>query len=66
MKIKVDKDSDTLYFRLDDAAVIESEEVQPGVVLDYDAKNRVVGIEFLGISSRTTPEELSVMHFQTA
>jgi len=66
MRIKVDKDSDALYFRLDDNEVVESEEVQPGVVLDYDGQNQVVGVEFLGISLRATAEDLSVMHFQTA
>ena len=66
MRIKVDKDSDALYFRLDESLVVESEEVQPGVVLDYDERNQVVGVEFLGISARATAEELSVMHFQSA
>jgi len=65
MKIKVDKESDALYFRLDEARVVESEEVQPGVILDFDENNRVVGVEFLGISLRATPSELSTMQFQT-
>ena len=66
MKIRVDKDNDALYFRLDESRIIESEEVQPGVILDYDENNQVVGIEFLGISERTSPEELSSIQFQTA
>ena len=59
MRIKVDKDSDALYFRLDESRVVESEEVRPGVILDYDEDERVVGVEFLGISKRATKEELS-------
>jgi uncharacterized protein YuzE len=59
MRIKVDKDSDTLYFRLDEASIVESEEIRPGVVLDYDKGGNVVGVEFLCVSSRTTPVELS-------
>ena len=66
MKIKVDKDSDTLYFRLDETRIVESEEVRPGVVLDFDENDKVVGVEFLGISARATREELSTMQFQTA
>lgn len=66
MRIKVDKDSDALYFRLDDNRVVESEEVRPGVVLDFDENDKVVGVEFLGISARATSEELSTMQFQTA
>ena len=66
MRIKVDKDSDALYFRLDENRVVESEEVRPGVVLDFDKDDKVIGVEFLGISARATSEELSIMQFQTA
>ena len=66
MKIKVDKDSDALYFRLDESKIVESEEVRPGVILDFDENDRVVGVEFLGISSRATNEELSNLEFRTA
>ena len=61
MKISVDKESDTLYFRLDESKIVESEEVRPGIILDFDKNDRVVGIEFLNISSRATEEELSTM-----
>ncbi|MHC4873587.1 MAG: DUF2283 domain-containing protein [Planctomycetota bacterium] len=66
MRIKLDKETDTLYFRLDESKVIESEEVQPGVILDFDESNKVVGVEFLKVSERATQEELSSMQFQTA
>ena len=66
MRIKVDKSSDALYFRLDENTIVESEEVRPGVILDFDENDCVVGVEFPGISSRTTTEELSSFQFQTA
>jgi len=66
MRIKVDKETDTLYFRLDENRVVESEEIKPGVILDYDAKDNVVGIEFLGVSVRASTDELSSLQFQTA
>ena len=65
MRIKVDREGDSLYFRLDESNIVESEEVRPGVILDYDANDRVVGVEFLGISSRASDEELSSIQFQT-
>ncbi|UCD31669.1 MAG: DUF2283 domain-containing protein [Desulfobacterales bacterium] len=65
MKLKVDKNSNTLYFRLDENAIVESEEVRPGVILDFDAKGRVVGVEFLNISERVSQEELTTLQFQT-
>ena len=65
MKLKIDKDADALYFRLDEAAVVESEEVQPGVILDFDKENRVIGIEILGISSRVSLDHLRSLQFET-
>ena len=66
MILKIDKENDALYFRLDESAIVESEEIQPGIVLDYNAENRVVGIEILGLSTRVAPEQLRVLHFETA
>ena len=66
MRIKVDKESDTLYFRFDENSIVESEEVKPGVILDFDEEDKVVGVEFLGISARASQEELANMQFQTA
>jgi len=66
MKITVDKETDTLYFRLDENKIVESEEVRPGVILDFDENDAVVGVEFLNVSSRATKEDLSNMQFQVA
>jgi uncharacterized protein YuzE len=66
MRIKVDRETDTLYFRLDESRIVDSEEVRPGVILDYDADDRVVGVEFLGVSARASEEELSSLQFRTA
>ena len=51
--------------RLDESAIVESEEVQPGVVLDFNSDNRVVGIEMLNISKRVEREKLLEFHFQS-
>ncbi len=63
MRVQVDRDNDALYFRLDESQIVESEEVRPGVVLDFNAQDQVVGVEFLGISARASQAELSSMHF---
>lgn len=65
MRLKIDTENDILYLRLDEAAIIESEEVQPGVILDYDSNGRVIGIELLSLSLRTTPEKLRMLQFET-
>ena len=66
MRVKIDKESDSFYFRLDETAIIESEEVQPGVILDFDKNGRVVGIEILDLSSRTEPDKLRILQLETA
>ena len=38
-------DTDMLYIKFADGISTESEEVAPGIVLDFDKHNRVVGIE---------------------
>jgi uncharacterized protein YuzE len=66
MRIKLDKESDALYFRLDEKRIVESEEIRPGVILDFDENDCVVGVEFLGVSTRASKEELATLQFQTA
>jgi uncharacterized protein YuzE len=53
MTLKVDEKADALYLRLDDSKIIESEEVSPGVILDFNADNQVVGVEILHLSKRS-------------
>ncbi len=65
MKLNVDKEADALYLRLDDSPIVESEEVSPGVVLDYNASNEVVGVEMLRLSKRSTDLNLSALQFET-
>lgn len=65
MKLKVDKKNDVLYLRLDENAIVESEEVRPGVILDFDGNGRVVGVEFLNITERVNQDELNTLEFQT-
>jgi len=65
MKLRVDRQNDALYFRLDESAVVDSEEVKPGIILDYDAQNNVVGVEILGLSRRVSAEVLRSLQFET-
>jgi len=66
MKLKVDEKNDVLYFRLDESAIVESQQVQEGVILDYDASGSVVGIEILGLSRRVPAEMLKILQFERA
>jgi uncharacterized protein YuzE len=66
MKLHIDKEADALYLRLNDSAIVESEEVAPGVVLDYNEANQVVGFELLQISKRTPSLKVNSLEFETA
>jgi uncharacterized protein YuzE len=65
MKLKVDQKSDALYLRLNEKAIVESEEVKPGVILDFDRRGQVVGVELLGIKARAKGAALNELIFQT-
>ena len=66
MKLHIDKEADALYLRLDDSRIIESEEVSPGVVLDFNENNQVVGIELLHLSRRSPQLNFQELQYQTA
>lgn len=45
MKLNYDSQIDMLYIELATGASVESEEISPGVVVDYDENNHAIGIE---------------------
>lgn len=65
MRLKVDRETDALYLRLDDSAIVESQEVSPGVVLDFNDQNQVVGVEILFLSKRAPSLNPRELQFQT-
>ena len=61
MKIEYDQQADAMYIRLRAGKVAESDEVRPGVVLDFDSSGQVLGIEMIDVSERTdNPRELAM------
>ncbi|UYZ40639.1 MAG: DUF2283 domain-containing protein [Candidatus Methanospirare jalkutatii] len=52
VRVRVDLGSEALYFRISEGEIEESEEVSPGVILDYSKDGRVVGIEILREASQ--------------
>ncbi len=47
IRMHYDEATDAAYLRFSASPVVESEEVAPGVVLDFDATGRIVGMEVL-------------------
>ena len=64
MKVHFDQDSDAVYFKLDDSVITDSEEVKPGLILDFNEQNQVVGIEILRVRDRVPEANLKQMQFE--
>ncbi|MGH7588569.1 MAG: DUF2283 domain-containing protein [Gemmatimonadota bacterium] len=66
MKLHYDEKADALYLRLDDSEIVESEEVRPGIVLDFNIARQVVGVEILKLESRVPGADLKKLQFEVA
>jgi uncharacterized protein YuzE len=65
MRARVDHRADAVYLNLTDRPIKDSEEVADGIVVDYDAEGRIVGVEILDASKRTDdPEVLKQFSFE--
>jgi uncharacterized protein YuzE len=65
MRVRVDRAADAVYLDLTDRPIKESEEIADGIVADYDAEGRIVGIEILDASKRTNdPGALTQFSFE--
>lgn len=58
MKTTYDPKVDALYVTLSARPTMDSEEVSPGVVFDFDEDNRIVGIELLNAKARLATDVL--------
>ncbi|MDY6933426.1 MAG: DUF2283 domain-containing protein [Spirochaetota bacterium] len=65
MKLKVDEKADALYLRIDESRIMESEEVSPGIVIDFNEQNEVVGVEILNLSKRSSSLNLRSLQYET-
>ena len=54
MKIEFDPEVDALYIQLAEAEIEKTEEIKPGMILDYDANGNILGLEVLYVSKRAS------------
>lgn len=66
MKLEYDAKVDAAYVKLSSAAIAGSEQLRPGIVLDYDSYNRVVGIEILNARKQRPNINLDQFELETA
>lgn len=57
--IKYRPEDNAAYIRLSNATILESAEVSPEVVFDYDAEGHIVGIELLDAKSQLPSDALT-------
>jgi uncharacterized protein YuzE len=66
MRVHFDEKADAVYLRFDDSKIVESEEVHPGIILDFNERNEVVGVEVLRVKNRIPLANLKQMQFEVA
>lgn len=64
MKLSIDEIADALYLQLINKNVLESEEIVPGIVVDYDENGEIIGVEVLHLTKRLNPVDLLNFQFQ--
>ena len=47
MRTEYDPEANAIYVRFSDEEIDHTDEVRPGIIVDYDARGHVVGIEML-------------------
>ncbi len=60
MKLNYHADTDSLYIDLSERPSSESREISEGVVLDYDAEGRLVGIDIDNASNKVELKRLTL------
>ncbi len=64
MRVSFDEKSNAIYIRFDESKIIESEEIKPGIILDFNEEDQVVGIEVLKVANRIPLDNLKKMQFE--
>jgi uncharacterized protein YuzE len=59
MKATYDEQANALYVRFTNAAIDASEEVRPGLIIDFDADGRIVAFEMLDANTQLAPGALA-------
>ncbi len=61
MELRYDAEADALHLRLGDTPIAQSDEVRPGLILDLDSDDKIVGIEVLNASQRVAPAAIEAV-----
>jgi len=63
MRMHYSQDADAIYIRLKEDHVNNTDEVAEDIIMDFDDKGHVIGIEILSASEKVDVRELIVQSF---
>lgn len=52
MNFSFDKKANALYIRISSEKVLNSDEIADGIIIDYDKKENIVGVEVLNFTEK--------------
>ncbi|MCD6085895.1 DUF2283 domain-containing protein [bacterium] len=52
MRFHYDKTQDVLYIKFNENPYYESQELQEGIIFDYDKNKKIIGIEIFDVSQK--------------
>ncbi|MCD6559666.1 MAG: DUF2283 domain-containing protein [Palaeococcus sp.] len=64
MRISYDPKHDVMYIKFSDTKIVETVEVEEGILIDYGEKGEIVGIEIINASLRTHSTSLNEITFR--
>jgi len=64
MKIEYSKEADAIYVYFKEDYVAKSTEIEDGVVIDFDEKGHLIGIEVLDVSHRFSLSDIANVNIE--
>jgi len=64
MRIHYDKENDAMYIRFSESKYFESNEIKNGIIIDYDKKGKMIGLEILDVEKNLPRKAVSKISFE--
>jgi uncharacterized protein YuzE len=64
MKIEYSKAADAIYVYFKEDFVAKSKEIEEGVIIDFDERGQLIGIEVLDVSQRFSLADIVNVHIE--
>jgi uncharacterized protein YuzE len=61
-KTTYDQEADAMYIKVNRGKYEVSEEIEEGIVLDFDKKGKIIGVEILNVRGRLRPNILKKLN----